>query len=133
MYRYDEDSNPVILPMANETVNVTVTAGHKLTIVARVVTKSPTNGIIKAISSSPLFGENATDRLTTPATGILCNNLGNNGDNEPRINNKFTGLGRYQLYALEATMDDDQTMIRILINFTSTNETVTIGQINITG
>ena len=119
--------------MANETVNVTVTAGHKLTIVARVVTKSPTNGIIKAIASSPLLGENATDQLTTPATGFLCDNLGNNGDNEPRINNKFTGLGRYQLYALEATMADDQTMIRILINFTSTNETVTIGRINITG
>ena len=108
----------MILAMANETMNVAVREDDELTIVARVVTKTA-NGIIKAIASSPLIGENATNRFTTPDTGILCNNN--------------IGLGRYQLYLLEATMADDQTTIRIFINFTDTNETVNIGRINITG
>lgn len=116
----------MILAMANETMNVAVREDDELTIVARVVTRTA-NSIIKAIASSPLAGENATNRFTT-ATGFLCNN----GIDD------FSGLGRYQLYALKATMNDDQTTIRIFINFTDTNETVTnetvtIGQINITG
>ena len=105
-------------------MNVVVKEGDNLTIIARMVTTTPTS-IIKATASSPMRGENATDRFATPETNNLCNN--NEYD--------FAGLGRYNLYPLQATLGDDQTMLRIFISFTTgnTNDTITMGWINITG
>ena len=121
VYRSAEDGNPIASPIVlaapSESVNVIVKEGDHLTIVVRVVTTIPGN--IKRTASSPLRGENATDRFTIPSFGFMCNNTDYHG--------------RYQLYGLQATLGDDQTIMRILFNFPSTGDTITIGQINITG